>query len=255
MSQIRTKSKNTTDKQLKFYGLYDLTEDILKSEMQEDVIDRQSELFKAERQKVSRLLKCIDIPYKQKGGKLSIPADQYEEFLMFFKILYFDQQYCDTFKKSVLSKTKPTLRKIEKNTETIEDLLVAILKSKEGVLVGKAKELYKIWAQDVISPQYNVEMINVRNRLNKKITSDLEHLDELLTDEDKIKFLEIYENHMIDMSNTLMDICNLKIENDAPIKNELYDFWTRINANELNKIINESNFDTDIDTDIELDNE
>ena len=218
------------------YGTYDLTEDLFKRRYNLKNVDRNDKLFIAEARNVGRFIRRMNLTKNSPKKKFFVPVDQYKEFLDNFYILYSNSDCYKAYQDATLQNPKLTVE----NDKMLDTLVNTILESKEKQLCFKAKEKYKQFIKDLHSYTYHEEKVTVCSRIKEGIKADFNLVDDLLSEEDKLEFLQIYEEEISTLRANMMNICKLKIEEEKQLKVDREAFWLGNNADELNKIFNET---------------
>lgn len=218
----------------KGYGIYDLTEDIMKRMYKLESIDRNDATFHAEEKKVERLVKRMNIIKNSPQEKFFIPADQYDDFLENFYILYEN----DDFYKIYQDMTKKNPKLNENKCQIMDKLVNTLLDIRCNQLQGKAKEAYEQFKKDLHSYTYHEEKVALYSRIKQTIKEDLILVDDLLSEEAKLEFLQIYEEEILTLRGNMIEICKLKIKQEKYLKEDREAFWLGNNVEELNKIFN-----------------
>lgn len=216
------------------YGIYDLTEDILKRMYNLESVDRNDSTFHSQEKNVERLVKRMNLTKNSPQKKFFVPIDQYDDFLDNFYILYENSDFYKVYQD--MTKKNPKLN--EEKHQMMEKLVNTLLERRDDQLQGKAKEGYEHFKKDLHSYTYHKEKVALYSRIKEGIRDDLILVDDLLSEEDKLEFLQIYEEEISALRANMMNICKLKIEEEKQLKADREAFWLGNSTNELNKIFN-----------------
>ncbi len=216
------------------YGIYDLTEDIIKRLYNVETVDRNSSMFHAEVKKVERLVKKLNPSKNSTKNRILIPANQYEDF---FDYIYTIYENPDFYKISLhLAKKNPKINK--EHFDTMDKLADTVLDWKGEKLHGMAKELYESFRKDLNSYTYHEEKLAVYSRIKEMVIEDLSIVGNFVSEDDKLEFLNRYEKAIVDLRASMMNELKLKVEEEKQMKAEMALFWFGFNADDLNTFFN-----------------
>lgn len=217
------------------YGIYDLTEDIIKRLYNVESVDRNSDVFHAEAKKIERLVKKMNPSKDSSQNRISIPANIYDDFFDYIYMIYENPD----FYKISLHMAKENPKFVEENYRIMDALADKMFDMKGEKLHGLAREMYDLFKKDLNSYTYHEEKLAVYSRIKEMVMEDLNIVDGFLSEDDKLDFLKRYEKEIVESRVSMINELKLKAKAEKQIKKERALFWFGSNADDLNKFFND----------------
>ena len=223
-----TTRKSSIKKNKKYYGSYDLTEDLT------GISRKDLPPFDAERKKIEPMIKDVMSLLGYPKGTIQIPVEEYDYFLSYIDMIYNGTVGGEDARLVVnkLSKNKMV------SDEALEELCEKSAALKRQGLNELAVVAFHQWYENTMSIDYYKRQDEILKEIDMHIKNKISTIsDQVYYQESKIKMLELYRDMLHCMEVSWDDQLHIVSKHELPLK-EMQDELFKQPSSVINQIFN-----------------